>query len=327
MSVFSKGIGVAIGMGDVPAVSIGSVFTGGAVPAVTRVAFSDGTSLTGDAGLTYVAASDLLVINHNAAAAPAIPQAHTVGLQLVGLDATTTRVLIDGFAGAPSFCGRRANGTNAIPTGVVNGSQLVQLQGLGYTSAGAYTTTATASVVLSGAETWSGTNQGTQVIIQTTPITGSVTQAPVMTIKSASVVIASGAPLTISDSTASTSASTGSIMAAGGIAAVKNIISGQNIAKGVASTATAAGTTTLTNASTGVQIFTGATTQTIQLPAANLFGAGICVAFAAINRSSGIVSWARAGSDTINGGTTNVDVATLTTGTIVSDGVSAWYTV
>jgi hypothetical protein len=136
----------------------------------------------------------------------------------------------------------------------------------------------------------------------------------------------SAVPVTFNNTTDATSKTTGATISSGGISAAKNIIAGQGIASGVTSTATAAGTTTLTSASVGVQIFTGATTQTVQLPAANLFGAGVSVQYTLINRSSGSVSWARAGSDTINGATSNVAVTTNTVGMIWSDGVSAWYT-
>lgn len=92
---------------------------------------------------------------------------------------------------------------------------------------------------------------------------------------------------------------------------------------GVTSTATAAGTTVLTTASTVVQVFTGATTQTITLPAANAYGAGVAVVLLIKNRSSGSLTVNRAGSDTIDG----ITSATITTGNhdlLVSDGVSDW---
>lgn len=107
---------------------------------------------------------------------------------------------------------------------------------------------------------------------------------------------------------------------------VANITRGGMINMSPTITATAAGTTTLTNASSGVQIFTGSTTQTVQLPAANLFSANISVHFMLINRSTGTVSWQRAGTDNINGATSNVAIPTLTTQDIYSDGVANWYT-
>jgi hypothetical protein len=95
----------------------------------------------------------------------------------------------------------------------------------------------------------------------------------------------------------------------------------------VTSTATAAGTTTLTTASTVVQVFTGATTQNVTLPAANAFGAGIGFVLIIKNLSSGTVTVNRAGADTINTsstGNTSTTVTTISQAMFVSDGVSAW---
>ena len=125
--------------------------------------------------------------------------------------------------------------------------------------------------------------------------------------------------------TDATAIGTASVVQSGGQSTAKNILAGQAIAAGVTSTATAAGTTTLTNASRRTQIFTGATTQTLQMPAANLFGAGVAVEFVVINRSTGSVTASRAGADTfVGGGTTDV-ITTLTQRYYVSDGVSVWY--
>jgi hypothetical protein len=91
----------------------------------------------------------------------------------------------------------------------------------------------------------------------------------------------------------------------------------------VASTASSAGTLTLTVDSELLQIITGSTTHTVQLPAANAYGAGNVVRFIVKNRSTGNVTIARAGADTIEGATSIV----ITTGqavTLMSDGVSEW---
>lgn len=122
-----------------------------------------------------------------------------------------------------------------------------------------------------------------------------------------------------------TSPTSASVTFAGGIGSSKNIISSLNQCSGVTSTATAAGTTTLTNASTKVQIFTGTNTQTINFPAANVFGAGVAVEFIVINRSTGTVTPTRAGSDTFVGGGTTDPITTLNQVYYVSDGVSVWY--
>lgn len=124
-------------------------------------------------------------------------------------------------------------------------------------------------------------------------------------------------------STDSTSASTGTIISGGGISAAKNIIGAKGLGRGVTSTATAAGTTTITTSSTGIQIFTGTTTQSVQLPAANAFGAGISYTLTIKNISTGKVTSLRAGSDTIEGDTTD-PILPYAAVTYASDGVSLW---
>lgn len=125
--------------------------------------------------------------------------------------------------------------------------------------------------------------------------------------------------------TDATSSGTGAIVVSGGGNFAKNVLARQGLAHGVTNVVTAAGTTTLTNASTTVQIATGTTTQTFTLPAANALGAGISQKLIIKNRSTGNVTINRAGSDTIDGGTT----ITLTGGAnesveLQSDGVSEW---
>ena len=134
-----------------------------------------------------------------------------------------------------------------------------------------------------------------------------------------------GTTIAVGSTTDATAIGTASVVQSGGQSTAKNILAGQSIAAGVTSTATAAGTTTLTNASRRTQIFTGVTTQTLQMPAANLFGAGVAVEIVVINRSTGSVTASRAGADTfVGGGTTDV-ITTLTQRYYVSDGVSVWY--
>ncbi len=210
--------------------SRGAVFSNGAGLTATYVGFGDAAGkIAGDAGLTYIAASDLLVVNHNAAALPAIPAANDTVLQVGGLDATTTRVLIDGFGGSPSFTGRRTNGTNAVPTGIVAGSVLAQISGIGLTSALAYSAAACASVQLQGNETWDATNNSTKVIIAATPTGGSVTQAAVMTLTSALVSTASTAQLSVLANTASTTTTTGCAIFAGGVGIAGALTTGGSI--------------------------------------------------------------------------------------------------
>ncbi len=95
--------------------------------------------------------------------------------------------------------------------------------------------------------------------------------------------------------------------------------------KALTSTPTAAATTTLAVTSTQVQIFTGTTTQTLQLPAANLLGAGVAVEYTIINRSTGTVTAQRAGADVFDGGGTTDAILTNTTRHYLSNGSNQWH--
>ena len=133
-----------------------------------------------------------------------------------------------------------------------------------------------------------------------------------------------GTTLTVSSTTDATSSTAASVTLAGGLAVVKNIVAKQGRGTGVTSTATAAGTTTLTSASTEIQKFTGTSTQTVQFPAANLFGAGVAVLFTINNQSTMTVTPTSAGADTFVGGGTTDPVLTLASTSYASDGVSLW---
>lgn len=127
----------------------------------------------------------------------------------------------------------------------------------------------------------------------------------------------------ISDTTEASAVTTAAAVLSGGLAVTKNALLAQGVGVGVTSTATAAGTTTLTSTSKTLQIFTGSTTQTITLPAANVFGSGIGQILIIKNRSSGALTVNRAGSDTIDGGTTT-NVATGVSITLISNGSTEW---
>lgn len=89
-----------------------------------------------------------------------------------------------------------------------------------------------------------------------------------------------------------------------------------NVIKGYATTVTAAATTTLTVSSTYIQVFTGSTTQTVQLPVASTLVLG--QQFLIVNSSTGVVTVQSSGSNTIislQANTTALLTCVLTSGT------------
>jgi len=208
-------------------------------------------------------------------------------------------------SGTKGFFSLTAEGVNSI-TGTTG--QVLANGNAGTSEVGAVTLTlATALVSINSVTSVAGQN-----LVLATGTSGTA-----VTITSATNVV------TLASTTASTSSTTGALVVSGGVGIAGNVVSGGGQGWGVTSTATAADTTTLTAASTTVQIFTGTTTQTCQLPAANALGSGIALVYVIVNRSTGAVSVARAGSDTIEGGT-SYSLAAGSRIVLVSDGVSAW---
>lgn len=130
--------------------------------------------------------------------------------------------------------------------------------------------------------------------------------------------------VTATGTTDSTSITTGTIVNSGGEAIAKSLLFGGGLGQSFATTVTAAGTTTLTVASPTVEVFSGSTTQTVNLPAANGYGAGVGITYTVVNNSTGSVTLTRAGADTFQGGATTLAVTGGSTQTITSDGVSVW---
>jgi len=93
-------------------------------------------------------------------------------------------------------------------------------------------------------------------------------------------------------------------------------LSANNFLSGFTTTATAAGTTTLTVASTQIQQFTGATTQTVVMPVVSTLKAG--QSFEIINSSTGTLTVNSSGGNlitTVLGGNTLIITCILITGT------------
>jgi hypothetical protein len=104
-----------------------------------------------------------------------------------------------------------------------------------------------------------------------------------------------------------------------------NVYHAGGVAAGAISIVSAAGTSGLGQTNFAV-IVTGSTTQTLTLPAANLYGANFSQPVFIKNESSGVVTVQRAGSDTIytTASVTSFTLAAGTSAMLVADGVSKW---
>lgn len=119
------------------------------------------------------------VINANTVAAPPTVIAGTV-LQVVGTDSTNASILLESFAGNNIIRGRAVGGSLAVPSATTAGEGLIQLSGLGYTTA--YTTAGAALIAMNAATLWSASNSDTYISFGTTP-TGSTTRVERMRIQ------------------------------------------------------------------------------------------------------------------------------------------------
>jgi hypothetical protein len=139
----------------------------------TRVAIGQGLIVgappDGDLGPGTYNGSGLLDVNMNTVGAP--PLATGTGIRLVGIDSTSPRYVVDAFAGAGQFRFHRTDGSNASPSGVVNGDSLGVVAWFGYVP-GTPGSLSASRVMVGGvaAETYGATNQGTNLQFSTTPL-------------------------------------------------------------------------------------------------------------------------------------------------------------
>lgn len=108
-----------------------------------------------------------LSVSLNTNGVPTAGPAGTV-LQCAGADGVSPILLIDAFGNAPSFTGRRANGTVSSKTTLVAGSAIAQIRAQGFDGTN-YSGTQ-ASVRTAAAETWTTIAHGAYVDFQTTPL-------------------------------------------------------------------------------------------------------------------------------------------------------------
>lgn len=96
----------------------------------------------------------------------------------------------------------------------------------------------------------------------------------------------------------------------------------QSLTTQTTSTATAAGTTTLTASSSGIQIFTGVTTQTVVVPVVTTMNNGF--SFRIVNVSSGVVTVQTSGSNSIKAMAANSTLDLWVKDTTAGTGTASW---
>lgn len=174
-------------------------------------------------------------------------------LQVVGANATTARIELDGFGGVPIYTARRANGTKAAPTVIVSADQLgsFNFHGLAsgtttyYGPAGRFAAMAT--------ENWSGTAGGTKLVFSTTPNTTQVLTDVLQIDQDGGVkgmAAAQGTAVNITGGTSSTSGNAGgAVTLTGGTPGLTGVGGGITITSGVGgATSGAAGAVAITAA-------------------------------------------------------------------------------
>jgi hypothetical protein len=140
--------------------------TGGVAATTVQAAIAevDSEKVT-RAGDTMTAA---LAVNASGQALPAAPTGPNTVLH--GASAGSTAHVMDSQGGSAVFTGRRANGTLASPTALLNNDVIAVVQGFGYGST-AYSAAARAFFRYRAAENWSDTAQGTYFELLLTPTT------------------------------------------------------------------------------------------------------------------------------------------------------------
>lgn len=119
-------------------------------------------------GTNVFAAAGTGLFNLNATAAPT--GATGTGVQLVGTDATVARFEADSFGAIGAFTVRRANGTGASPTALASSDQIGAFNFHGYyVTGGPGYSSVQATVSALATQNWTSTNQGTQILLRTTP--------------------------------------------------------------------------------------------------------------------------------------------------------------
>lgn len=275
---------------------------------------TSGTTVGGNSNV--LVAGGALQVNFNSNALPA-PPAGGAQIELAASDGNTTRIIGDTFGNTTgtTFTGRLAAGTNASKSAVQSGSRLVGLSGWGYGATG-YSSADRGHLIISAAENWSDTAQGTRLSISTTAKTTTSTTERV------SIEDDGGLLVNTSGGAAPTGGSKGpgTINLAGGVY-INNVPvgAGSVVGSGVeaGSNATVVTTTgTMANNVLVEQIGALAASITRTLPAISGIGSNPsprCFSDAAVNvTGSHTLIVAPNGADAINGASLGVPLQPLT---------------
>lgn len=152
----------------------------------SSIALPGGGTITGSAGNISLTAAGT---NQNIIAAPSGTGYFSVlqntteptyylnsGIHVTGRDANNTGILLDTFGGSPTYTARRADGTNASPSAVQAGENILLINARGY-GATAYSSTGRASYGMLAQENWTDSIQSTRHEFIFTKIGGTATTA------------------------------------------------------------------------------------------------------------------------------------------------------
>lgn len=273
----------------------------------------------------------LSTMSNNAASLTALPAVITgTSIRAIQVDGTATRFLADSFvnSAAPTsgLTVRGARGTGAAPAALQAGDVFGSFtaHGFGQTVFQATSTGAIEFIADTGSGNFTDASQPTSIAFLVTP-TASITKQEVMRVSSGQTT---GNPyVNISSTTASVTATSGSLVVAGGVGISGNVNLGSSSIfyadGGTRYNVSTVGTATAMAPTFRYYLVTAATTMT--LPTAVGF-AGLI--FTVKNTlGSGVVTMASTSSQTINGGSAgSVTVAAGASTNFISDG-SNWWTV
>jgi hypothetical protein len=126
---------------------------------------------SGNVGIGTTAPDATLTVSKNVTSAPGSLPVGVVA-HFIQSDSTAHRLVMDSYGSGNSILMRRANGTAASPSVVLNGDILGQIGAGGWSSESNYSATGRAQVIFTAAENWEHNKAGTHITFSTTAIGG-----------------------------------------------------------------------------------------------------------------------------------------------------------